>query len=366
MDTTIGLITTNYACEDLAELTRERPPAALPFNGRYRLVDFVLSNMVNVGIKTLGVVLPTAYRALVDHLGSGKDWMLDRKHQGLFLLPGSPYGRVYGGPRFLLRDLIENHVFLDREQGTNLIVAAPNIIYSMDYAELIEAHVASDADITLLTTESLRSNTHLMGVSTNSEGRIVEMHQGVDKGETAFMDCFIVKTDYLRKLLTLYKNVDYLGLFEALAGDFNQIDLRTYSYTGSALSIFSTADYYEGSLRVLDTDIINLLFDYQRPIYTKSHDNPPVKYTGDASVKRSMVSEGSRIEGTVEHSVLGRKVRVKKDAVVKDSIIMQGCVVEEGAVVRNAILDRNNVVPAHTKLVGTAKDVLIQEKVQAI
>ena len=117
MDRCIGLITTNYSLKNPSALTESRPPAALPIAGRYRMVDFALSNMVNAGMRTVGLILPSNYRALMDHVESGKDWSLDRKHGGLFNLPGSAFGSTRSGARFLIRDLIDNRVFLDREIG---------------------------------------------------------------------------------------------------------------------------------------------------------------------------------------------------------------------------------------------------------
>ena len=151
METAVGLITTNYSIKHPSALTKSRPAASVPFLGRYRFVDFALSNMVNAGIKTVGVVMPFNYRSIVDHLYTGKDWGLDRKKGGLFLMPGSAFGTSRKGPRFLLRDLIANRVFLERDTATNVVVSAANIIYNYDYAELIRAHNESGADITLLT-----------------------------------------------------------------------------------------------------------------------------------------------------------------------------------------------------------------------
>ena len=151
METAVGLITTNYSIKHPSALTKSRPAASVPFLGRYRFVDFALSNMVNAGIKTVGVIMPFNYRSIVDHLYTGKDWGLDRKKGGLFLMPGSAFGTSRKGPRFLLRDLIANRVFLERDTATNVVVSAANIIYNYDYAELIRAHNESGADITLLT-----------------------------------------------------------------------------------------------------------------------------------------------------------------------------------------------------------------------
>ena len=125
----IGYITANYSSTYGSVLLKDRPIASVPFLGRYRLIDFPLSNMMNAGIKTVGVVMPGNYRSLIDHVGSGKDWGLDRKKGGLFLMPGSAFGTSRKGPRFLLRDLIANRVFLERDTATNVVVSARVIFF---------------------------------------------------------------------------------------------------------------------------------------------------------------------------------------------------------------------------------------------
>ena len=147
----IGLITANYSTKFPSALTDSRPVASVPFLGRYRAVDFALSNIVNCGIRTVGMIMPYNYRSLIDHVGSGREWELTRKGGGLFILPGSAFGTSRTGSRFLLRDLIHNKVFLERDTADYVILSTANWIYNMDYNELIDAHAASGADITVLT-----------------------------------------------------------------------------------------------------------------------------------------------------------------------------------------------------------------------
>ena len=147
----IGLITANYSTKFPSPLTDSRPAASIPFLGRYRAVDFALSNMVNCGIRTVGMIMPYNYRSLIDHVGSGREWELTRKSGGLFILPGSAFGTSRTGSRFLLRDLISNKIFLERDSADLVVVSTANWVYNMDYNVLFDAHVASGADITVVT-----------------------------------------------------------------------------------------------------------------------------------------------------------------------------------------------------------------------
>lgn len=361
METAVGLITTNYSVKHPSALTKSRPAASVPFLGRYRLVDFALSNMVNAGINTVGVIMPFNYRSVVDHLYTGKDWGLDRKKGGLFLMPGSAFGTSRKGPRFLLRDLIANRVFLDRDKATNVIVSAANIIYNYDYSELIRVHNESGADITMLTKTFCCDAEDLTSVYTE-DGIVRGFTYGTRYGDEAFLDCFVVKREKLIELLERYANVDYLDLFEALEADLGQLDVRAHKvqmYTGS---IFDARMYYKRSQEMLDTEVTKQLFPEDRPIMTKAHDNPPAKYESGARVTNSIVSGGCHIQGTVADSILSRNVVVEPGASVRGCVINNDCVIKRGARIESAIIDRDNVITAGTELRGTPDSVLVKEK----
>lgn len=361
MDRAIGLITCNYATKNPSLLTQARPPAAVPIAGRYRMVDFVLSNMVNAGMRNVGMILPYNYRALIDHIESGKDWSLDRKHGGLFMLPGTAFGTSRNGARFLIRDMVENKSYLQKATRPYVIVSAANIIYNMDFRELVDEHIKSGADITLVTQSATEDNDSLMGFEVQ-DGRVTACKNGVSFGDTAFLDCFIVSTDMLLELLEWYAAVDYLDLFEAMAGDFGRVNVRTFDFDGPAMPIFSAESYYHNSMDLLRPEMDDKIFQRDRPIHTKAHDNPPAKYEPGSKVANSLVAGGCHIGGAVESSILGRNVTVEPGATVRNSIIMQSCVIEAGAKVENAIIDRNNTIPARTEFRGTSEDILIKGK----
>ena len=361
METAVGLITTNYSVRNPSALTKARPAAAVPFLGRYRLIDFVLSNMVNAGIHTVGVIMPFNYRSVVDHLYTGKDWGLDRKQGGLFLMPGSAFGTSRKGPRFLLRDMLSNRVFLERDKSTNVVVSASNIIYNYDYRDLVRAHVESGADITLLTKTFACEAEDISSVYTE-DGRVRGFTYCTKFGDEAFLDCFVVRREKLLELLDRYANVDYLDLFEAMEGDLGQIDIRAHKvdmYTGS---VFDARMYYKRSQEMLDPQIIDQLFPPDRTIMTKAHDNPPTKYEVGSRVTNSIISAGCRISGNVADSILSRDVTVEPGASVRGCVIMTGCTICRGARVENAIIDRNNVIEPGTELRGTPESVLVKAK----
>ena len=231
MEKVIGLITCNYSAKETSALTESRPVASLPYFSRYRLVDFALSNFVNCGIRTVGMVMPYNYRSIIDHVGSGKDWDLDRKNGGLFILPGSAFGTSRTGARFLLRDLIHNKAYFTRSNADAVICSTANFVFNIDLDEVYEAHKASGADITVLTKTASEKDTDVTAFDV-IDGRVQGVRQGVNFGDTMFLDCFIINRQLLLDMFDWYAPTDYLDLFEAMAGDFGRVDVRTYDFGG--------------------------------------------------------------------------------------------------------------------------------------
>ena len=359
----IGYVTANYTSMSAGALLADRPLASLPFAGRYRLVDFAISNMVNAGITTVGVVLPVKYRSLIDHLSSTQDWGLARKRGGMYFMPGSAFGTSRHGMRFLLRDVIASKSLFQRSEAPYVVMCGTNIIFNIDLNEIIDAHAASGADITMAYVDAERS--HGEGVLTltlDEDGRVRGTESGVEPGQPKFLDCFVVGRDVLLRIIEEYAESDYLDVFEAIAGEFGRFDVRAFRFEGVALGVFGKNTYYHRSMDLLDPALADRLFCPDRPILTKSHDAPPAKYASGCAVRNSLVSADCIVGGTVEGSILSRKVVVEPGAVVRDSIIMQSCTVRAGAVVERAIIDKNNDIAEGSRLCGTLKDILVVPK----
>ena len=363
MENVIGLITCNYSAKAPGFMGDERPLASMPFMGRYRLVDFSLSNMVNAKIRTIGMVMPYNYRSLIDHVGSGKDWNLDRKNGGLFILPGSAFGTSRTGSRFLLRDLAHNKPFFLRSTAEYVVLSTANIVLNLDLTKFIADHAASGADVTVLAQTAPQANEDV--VRLNLDGtRVTGIHHGVASGEKAFLDLFVVSRQLLLDMLDWYATTDYLDLFEAMGDDYGRVNVQIKDFEGYAAPVFDKATYFGTNMDMLNPEITDSVVPGGRFIKTKAHDTPPAKHEVGSKVKNSLISAGCRIFGDVEGSVLGRNVIVEAGATVKNAVIFQDCVIKSGATVEYAIVDRNNIVPAGIELRGTAEDILVQEKGQ--
>lgn len=367
MNKTIGLITTNYTNENFGRLAKFRPVATVPFGGRYRLVDFPLSNMVHSGIRCVGITSAHSYRSLVDHLGSGKEWSLDRKRGGLFILPGSIYGMKRFEGKFLLRDFIQNRPYLERATEDLVIVSASNKIYNMDFAPLIKHHRESGNQVTALYKEV--ADAHM------KRGPFLELdRQGMPLGllrEAAgnaawFLDCFVINISDLLALIDWYETMDYIDMTEIFTENITNMKIGSYRFDGYVGAIDSSYDYMKCSLDLLKPEIRRELFDPRKQIYTKIQDAPPSKYLDSAHVSNSLISNGCVIEGHVENSILFRNVEIGKDTVIKNSIIMQRCVIKPGAFLENVICDKFAYIGEDSKLCGNRYTPIVVEKYEHI
>ena len=361
MEKISGIITANYLYDRSEPLTAHRGIASLPYGGRYRLIDFPLSNMMNFGLTSVGVITPHRYRSLLDHIGSGKPWALDRKRGGLFILPGTSYGLSHSDSRFILKDIAVNEEFLRRGGSQYVIVSSSGIVANINYDDLCKTHFESGADITMLYSTNCRSCSNLMGLKLDGD-RVIGTTENPAKGEPAFIESFIIGTDFLLKLIEWYSAIDHLDLFEAIQFDLDKMDVRACEFDGYCANICDAQSYYEHSLDLLNPDIRADVFNTEAPIMTKIQDTVPTKYMSDCKVSNSLIAAGCAIEGTVENSILFRHVTIEPGAVVKNSIIMQGCTVKAGACIENAIIDRGHVIAANTILRGCEDKIFVLPK----
>ncbi|MBO4725467.1 MAG: glucose-1-phosphate adenylyltransferase subunit GlgD [Firmicutes bacterium] len=357
-----GIVFTNCEFEGLSKLASDRTVAALPFWGKYRLIDFPLSTMTWHDITTIGIITPYKYRSIVDHVGSGKPWGLDKKTGGLHILPGTVWGYSNANSRFVLRDLETNKIFLDRSSADYILITAANTVARVDYEDLVKHHHESKADMTIVYKVAEKANENMSAVRVE-KGKVLGMHHGVKKGEPMFIDCFVVNRRTLYNILKFYKAINFMDLFDILGSEFSKMDIRAYEYSDFSYSIFTEKDYFNANMEILNEEVYTKLLLEGRQILTKQHDHMPTKFVEGSKVKRSIVQDGSLIEGTVENSIIGSGVTIERGAKVTNSIIFQGCVIEAGAKVDYSIIDRRNVVNKKVAIKGTKGNPFVMEKV---
>ena len=378
MKDVMGVIYTGEKDDFLRDLTEVRAIAAMPVCGRYRVIDFLVSSMVNSGMRNVGVIMQRNYQSLMDHLGSGKEWDLHGKNDGLFLLPpflNSPdstrqsHGTVeYMDPekmtgvyRGSIGALGSNMGYLRRSRQEYVLLTNSLIVYNANFTDAFSKFKQSDADIMMFYTRNpdVRRNNYgaYLNVDENNMVTDIEVDPYNPKYECTSMDVFIMKKSLLIELIEsasshLYR--DLLGDVISRSVRDNGMKVIGYEYTDLCYRLDSIPNYMKFNLDCLNPEIRHQLFREDRPVYTKVRDQLAARYMDGANVINSMVADGSMIDGTVEHSVLFRGVKIGKGAHVKNCIIMQDGVVEDGVYLENCILDKNVTIPAGGKIIGTA------------
>lgn len=354
MNRTIGLVTANYEVAGYGELTKKRPPASLPFDGRYRLMDFALSNLVNSRITTVGLITPYYYRSILDHVGAGKEWGLDRKDGGLFILPGTVFGvKEADTARFLFRDVIHNESYLQQGDADYILVTSCSMIYNMDYRPMIEQHELSGRPMTFLYKKMTRSSPHPgYYMDLDGKGRVVGLEKKAE-GENLFLDAFIINKTFLLRMIRDFRAQGFMDFLSILAENLEDIHVGAYAFDGYVGFTDGIGDYMRTSREMLDPAVRRQVYPPERQVVTKIHDTPPALYQPGSSVRNSVMTAGSIIEGTVENSIVSRGVRVRKGAVVRNAVLMEGCVVGEGAWLEHVVCDKNVTISDSTCITGS-------------
>lgn len=356
-----GLI---YAAEDnvnLGELISSRSVGALPIGGRYRAIDFILSNMVNSGIRNVGILPRKNYQSMMDHLGSGKEWSLNRKKDGLFVLPPFDNAEDNGNYKGTLDVIRGAGSYLHRANQQYCLLSGSFTIFRTDLSKMFEFHLKSGADITVLYNVEKEGTSHQklfrdlrLDLDENGLVRDMAFQQARTGLSNVSMDTYIIRKDLLEYLVdNACSRERHEFIQDVLLNKEYNLKVYGYQHDGYVGRLHSVASYLQLNMDFLDDDIQQELFYNGNPIYTKIKDEAPAKYGVDAKTKNSLIASGCEIEGTVENSILFRGVRVGKGATVKNSIVMQDSVIHAGSDLDWVIIDKQVSVELSTMLKGT-------------
>lgn len=362
--TAVGLIFSNIHDTSIPELTRMRTIGSVPFAGRYRLIDFALSSMVNSGISKIGIVTHNNYQSLLDHLGNGKDWDLARRSGGIKILP--PYISAFDNAAAnkyytsRLEALMGTVNFLSRCNEDYIVMSDCDVICNIDLADVIAKHADSDADITFVTKKDElvgvgKAEQQLTLVKADAEGKIVDVTSGKYDGESQlYINIMVMKRQYLLNVIeNAISHGQHSFLHDIIMPNVGKANYMAYEYDGFYAHIGSMAGYFECSMKLLENDARDRLFGIKnRPVLTKVRNSAPTRYCEGAKVVNSVVAEGCVIEGIVENSIIFRGVKVGKGAVVKNSVLFQDTYVCEGAQLNCVITDKNVMIKDGRMLSG--------------
>lgn len=354
----VGIIFSNIHDNNVSELARIRTLGSIPFGGRYRLIDFPLSNMVNSGIDTVGVITKSNYQSLMDHVGSGKDWDLARKDGGVIFLP--PFGDLGNDTLYNSRlDALKGITnFLFRADEDYVVMSDCDTVCRIDYRDVIENHIRNHADITLiykkLKKDEIPNDTAVTEFKIEN-GRVVGLlRESLPDGDAnVFINMFVLKKSLLQNIVmdSVSHNKKHF-MTDVIAENLTGLKIYGYEHKGFYTGITSMRAYFEGNMSLLDNENRKELFG-DRSVFTKIRDSAPTKYGNGAIIKNSMIADGCEIEGEVENSIIFRNVKVARGAVVKNSIVMQNTVLGENSSLNFIIADKNVVVRDRKNLSGT-------------
>ncbi len=349
----------------LGALTEKRTMASLPFGGRYRQVDFALSNLSHAGIHRVGIVTRHNYQSLMNHVGSGEEWGLEMEAGGLEYL--TPYSSSRTSDyRGKLESLYAAMSFLEYGDDDYVVMVDAAILSNVDLLQVIHSHIESGKDITVVTKSGIADGHRKLdlAIKLDSHGKVkdVAVDYVAPSDYEASMDIFVLSRKWLieqvkehiaRNLFHMDRDL-VLGLWKE-----KKVSLNIYRFDGIAMCNDTVQEYFENSLALTQKEIREDLFGRCHPVYTKVRDRVPTFYGGDSCVKNCSVADGCMLGGTVKNSVLFRQVTVYPGATVQNCVIMNDTVVSEGAYLENVILDKDVVVRPGVRLTGTPENPVV-------
>ena len=345
MGNVLGLVFANMHDTTLGDMTKNRTMGSVMFGGRYRLIDFPLSNMVNSGISEVGVITKSNYQSLLDHLGSAREWDLARKKGGLYILP--PFGNVESTLyRGRIEALYGAMSFIKHSRAKYVILSDCDVVTNIDYKPIVAAHIESGADITAVahtgvySSDDIKTST-VFNVDADKNVTSVLINPDISGTCTTSLNVFVMSMDFLIETVNdamARGNVSFER--NILQEKCRELKIKIYEYDNYFSKLNSPESYFKSNMALLEPENARKLFVPKRSIYTKVSDNAPVKYDLDSKVSNSLIADGCIIEGEVENSVLFRGVKVGKGAKVKNCILMQGTV-GDNAELNYLITDKN-------------------------
>lgn len=358
----LGIIFPNSYDSLVPDLVSERLMASIPFASRYRMCDFMISSMVHCGIDNISILVRKNYHSLLDHLGNGREWDLARKNGGLNIVP--PFAqkqiKVFSGRIEALESI---RGYLMKQTEKYVILSDANIAVNFDFNALLDAHIKSGADVTMVYRKQeipqslIRQSTagmdlyYALGINGDRVSKIYINPK--ESGEMNFsLNIYVIDRELLIRMVDeAYLHGDVYFVRDILEKKIDQLDVRGFCYDGYVAHIHDMNSYFEENMRLLKEENINALFSGNQ-IYTKIRDDNPTRYINGAKAKNVMVADGCVIEGEVENSVLFRGVKIGKGAKVKNCVLMQDTVIEDNVSVEYVITDKNVTISEGKSLTG--------------
>lgn len=367
-----GIVFANTSDNFLKKLTSRRSMASVPIAARYRLIDFALSNLVNAGINSVAIITKENYRSLMDHVGNGAPWELDRKNGGVYLLPPYLTSRVkrYNGT---VDALYGARDYVARVSSEYIVLYDAHNLANIDVASALDNHIERNADISIVYHKGVVSpdeeHSETMLLKLDSDDNVTAISFDPEKEEKAnySLGITIIGRELLTKLVFDAAEAEKSSFNrEVIAQKVKNLKIVGFEHKEYVAVMNNTHSYFNANMDTLKKEVRSQLFNKQRPIYTKTRDDMPTRYGTKSKVKNCSIGDGCIIEGTVTDSILFRGVKVAKGAVVSNCILMQETSVGADAQLSNVIADKNVVISDKLVLQGSNKKHLYIKKNQIV
>lgn len=361
----MGIIAYNDSSIYVRGLSQYRPMAAFSYVGRYRLVDIPISNMTNSGMEVIDVYTNGDPKVLFDHIGSARHYNINNKHGHVGIIP------VFtdGTPVEFVTDIESyyNNLYNIESDNNNYVVIAPvNFVYKANYADLLDQHIASGADVTMLYKEvenakSSYINCYVMDMNSQKAVSALYRNQGTEEKANLSLSTYIMSKkvfiDLVKKAKAysaMYWMTDILN-YEAKQGD---LDIRAVNYRSPVFPIFDIKSYFASNMAMLNEANMDFFNDVNWPIYTRTNDSAPTLYFEEGDSQGALISNGCEVSGSIRNSIVGRGVKVGKGAVIDNCLILPDAVVGENAMLTNVIIDKGAQIIHKKELSGYDDDPL--------
>ena len=350
---TLALILAGGRGSRLDILSEKRSKPAVPFGGKFRIIDFALSNCTNSGIYRIGILTQYLPLSLNEHIGVGKPWDLDRRDSFVTLL--QPNNSWYNGTADAVRKNIE---FVKRYGAKYVLILSGDHIYKMDYSKMIEQHKRTGADLTIAAKIVPLDEASRFGIlETDSNLKINKFVEKPKepKSNKASMGIYVFSTDALIEAIEKHPEIDDLDFGKHIIPDMiDQKSVYAYEYYDYWMDVGTYDSYLNANLDLCKSDDLDL-YDNNWKIYTKSEDLPPVKVGENATIATSLISNGCKIDGIVKNSVLSPGVTVGKGSTIKNSVILNDVHIGENCHIEETIIDKETVIGNYS-VIGTGDD----------
>lgn len=363
----IGIILAGGSSDKLGQLTKLRALGALPIGSCYRCLDFPMSNMSNSGVKKVAVLTQYNSRSLHDHLSSSKWWDMGRKQGGLFIFSPCLTDDNSYWFRGTADSIYQNITFLKRSIEPFVVITNGNLVYKMDYNLVLNQHVETGADVTIVYKEAAGgANLSDYGVLTLDEnGQIQDFEEKPLESQSDLISTgiYVIGRTLLIKLLEM---IIPEGRYDLVKDVFiryrKKIKIMGYRFDGYWSAINKTSAYFDTNMDFLNKDVRELFTKRYPHIETKPKDEPPAKYNAGANARNCLVGSGSIINGNVSHSILFRRVYTGENSVIRNAVVMEGSFIGNNCVVEYAILDKEVVISDEKQIIGTKDDPAVISK----